>query len=141
MSIGARIVEHLFGKRSDAPVGELVLLVGFEIGELAKKVSQAPSRVSENGASVICIEKTNQVQAEISLQPDGIHESTVKNLGRVSLERSDALKIKWVCLTLTILGSAKTSFRTSSLCLHGWRVSITQSFSLVLICMSDSRPV
>lgn len=61
------------------PIGHLILLVCIDVDELLQQKGQAAARISERSSGVMSVEKTNNVQPEIALQPHDVHVSSMQD--------------------------------------------------------------
>ena len=80
MRVGAGVVEHLFGKWADAPVCELVALVGLEVSEAGEEAGERVLLVAEDVGGVVRVEQADDVQAEVALEPNYVRGGAVEDL-------------------------------------------------------------
>eukprot|EP00160_Parvularia_atlantis_P018645 Unigene7004_Nuclearia_a/m.21448 Unigene7004_Nuclearia_a/g.21448 ORF Unigene7004_Nuclearia_a/g.21448 Unigene7004_Nuclearia_a/m.21448 type:complete len:382 (+) Unigene7004_Nuclearia_a:90-1235(+) len=76
----ARVPKHLLRQRPDAPVGQLVLLVGRHVRKLAQQVRQAKRRVLEHARGLARVEQVDDVDAKVALQPLHVAVGAVEDL-------------------------------------------------------------
>ena len=64
----------------DTPIGKLIFLICIEVGKFLEQEGQASALVSEDCTRMVSVKQANDIQTEVSLEPDDIHECTMKDL-------------------------------------------------------------
>ena len=85
VGVAPGIVEHLFGKRTDPPVGQLVAFVGVKVAVSGHEVVQAVAGEHEHVGGMVGVEQVDEVQAEVALEPEHVVVGTVKHFDLVRM--------------------------------------------------------
>jgi hypothetical protein len=64
----------------DSPVGHLILLIGVEIRKFLEEKCKAATGIPKCVAGIVCVKKSHDVQAQVSLKPDYVHIRPMEHL-------------------------------------------------------------
>lgn len=80
--------KHVVTCLPDAPVLELELLVRLDTAVMPEQVLQTMSVKCHRSWSLMRIEQTNEIYAEVPLQPDNVVVCPVKNLNDIGVDKN-----------------------------------------------------
>ena len=96
MGVLAGVVEHLVGDGPDAPVGELVLLVGLDAAVLLEEELEAEAAEVEDARGLAGVEAVDDVHAKVALEPEDVPVAAVEDLedARVRERRVEQVHVR-----------------------------------------------